>query len=163
MILINNKNDIGQYLTLASRLFLHKIRTMENRVGIWMDKRIAFLFSIDNPSERSQIKSPIEDFNPKGGSRSKTAYGPVETIKEKSYLEREKRQEQKYFKSIIQKVSNAASLIVIGPAQTKNNFAKFFKDQKGKKPELLKVDTADSMTENQMADILRRMFTSLSN
>ncbi|NNE27952.1 MAG: hypothetical protein HKN09_13995 [Saprospiraceae bacterium] len=136
---------------------------MENRVGIWMDKREAFLFSFDNSSERKHIRSSIHEFNPKGGSRSKTAFGPVETVKEKKYLAKVKKQELEYFKDVLDALGNAKSLIVIGPAQTKNKFAKYLEDENVNQPELLKVETADSMTENQMRDTLRRLFVNLNN
>ena len=78
--------------------FVHKISTML-RTGIWMDYKEANIIHLkDKGTEVLNIESNIEPHKPRGGSKSKSAWGPVDTVSESKYLERRKRQEADYLK-----------------------------------------------------------------
>ena len=56
---------------------------MNRKTGIWIDKRKAYIIHLVNhKSEVVVLDSEIETYHVKGGSRSKTVYGPVITVKE---------------------------------------------------------------------------------
>lgn len=133
---------------------------MDKKTGIWIDKKKAFIIDlIDKQVETRIIESSIEDFHPKGGARSKTIYGPAAPIKEKSYLEREKKQTIDFFKRILRFTADSSGLYLFGPAQMKNKLGKFIRDATGAHPIILKIDAEDSITKNQMVAKVKAFFT----
>lgn len=87
------------------------MKNVNTCIAIWLDTKQANIFTLDNRTIYVQtIKSEIENFHPAGGSRSKTAWGPMEKMSEKKYLERKKHQIQKYFDAIIAEVKGARQL-----------------------------------------------------
>jgi stalled ribosome rescue protein Dom34 len=135
---------------------------MNNKIGIWIDKKNAYLVKFENDQVNVEIlNSEIDDFHPKGGTRSKTAYGPMQTVKEKTYLEKEKNDKASFFKQIVSKINNADYLYIIGPAQMKTELAKYVAELNNFKPNVLGVESADSMTENQIVATLKSAFRDL--
>ncbi len=133
---------------------------MKKRTGIWIDKKKAYLIHLDQQGAATTkvIESGIEDFHPVGGDRSKTVYGPVITVKEKSFLEREKHQTKDFFKSILAALEPNTELYLFGPAQMKNKLDKFFRALTTPAPKVLAVETEDSITTNQMAAQVKEFF-----
>lgn len=128
--------------------------------GIWLDSKKAIIVNYNETSEHLiKISSNVENFNIKGGSRSKTPWGPQEKVSEKTYLERRKHQLAAYFKKIVEEVKYADSIAIFGPAETKihfketlcNNYEEIYN-----KVKLIK--TEDSMTDNQFKAIVRNFF-----
>jgi hypothetical protein len=124
---------------------------MKDRIGIWIDKKVAFIIRLngDKP-DVEKLDSSIPDFHPKGGHRSKQPWGPVDTVKEKAYLAKEQLAIKEFFFRIYDRVAGVKQLYIFGPAQMKDELSKFLDGQYNFKPDFLKIDPADSMTENQM-------------
>jgi len=132
---------------------------MEEKIGIWIDKKQAFVIKLsDLASNVIKIDSPIESFNPKGGYGGKTPYGPVDAVKEKAYLAREKKKKKEFFDLILKEMGNIKYVFVFGPAQMKFELKKYLDDKHGFSPEILMCETADSMTRNQMIAEVRDAF-----
>ena len=94
------------------------------KLGIWLDKEKAHLVTLQNEDVRfNTIYSEIDFFNPKGGSRSKTRWGPQDVVQDSKYLEREKHQLKSYFKELAKTMEDAEAIAIFGPADTN---AKFF-------------------------------------
>ncbi len=134
------------------------------KIGIWLDKEKAHLVTLRNEDvEFNTINSDIEFFHPKGGSRSKTRWGPQDVVQDSKYLEREKHQLKLYFKELAKTMENAEAIAIFGPADTN---AKFYKElSENYKTLALKVKTvekADSMTENQVKALVRDFFNKKS-
>ncbi len=130
------------------------------RTGIWLDKQEAHIVVLDNGDERIfKVLSEVDFFKPKGGARSKTKWGPQDVVQDSRYLEREKHQLKKYFENLTEKVSDADQLVIFGPAETPNQFLDALKMRN---PELAskikKVETVDSMTENQFKALVKKSF-----
>ncbi|UCD60752.1 MAG: hypothetical protein JSV59_12895 [Flavobacteriaceae bacterium] len=130
------------------------------KIGIWLDKEKAHLVTLQNEDVRfNTIYSEIDFFNPKGGSRSKTRWGPQDVVQDSKYLEREKHQLKQYFKELAKAMQDAAAIAIFGPADTN---AKFYKElNENYKTLALKVkavEKADSMTENQVKALVREFF-----
>ena len=124
---------------------------LERKTGIWIDKREAYIITLfEGNSDIKHLKSYIETYQPKGGSRSKTVYGPVTTIKEKSYVEREKQQTRKFLQRVCAEISDHALLYIIGPAQMKDRLEKFIVDLPQPRPKIMQSESEDSITPNQM-------------
>ncbi len=135
------------------------------KLGIWLDKEKAHLVTLQNEDVRfNTIYSEIDFFNPKGGSRSKTRWGPQDVVQDSKYLEREKHQLKSYFKELAKTMEDAEAIAIFGPADTN---AKFFKElNENYKTLALKVKTvekADSMTENQVKALVREFFNKKGN
>lgn len=63
------------------------------QIGIWLDKQEANVVVLNNGKESMfTIPSELDFFNPKGGARSKTKWGPQDVVQDSKYLEREKHQ-----------------------------------------------------------------------
>lgn len=134
------------------------------KIGIWLDKEKAHLVTIKNEDVGFKtITSEIEFFHPKGGSRSKTRWGPQDVVQDSKYLEREKHQLKLYFKELAKTIEDAEAIAIFGPADTN---AKFYKElDENYKTLALKVKTvekADSMTENQVKALVRNFFNKKS-
>ncbi|MDB4270610.1 hypothetical protein N9896_00810 [bacterium] len=134
------------------------------KIGIWLDKEKAHLVTIKNEDVGFKtITSEIEFFHPKGGSRSKTRWGPQDVVQDSKYLEREKHQLKLYFKELAKTIEDAEAIAIFGPADTN---AKFYKElDENYKTLALKVKTvekADSMTENQVKALVREFFNKKS-
>ena len=133
------------------------------KTGIWMDKEKAHVVEMANGQEQMHtMHSNIEFFHPKGGSRSKTKWGPQDVVQDSRYLEREKHQLRAYFKELAELVNSTEQLAIFGPADTAEKFRKWL----GENDQLLakKVKTvakADSMTDNQIKALVRDYYKSM--
>ncbi len=129
-------------------------------IGIWIDKEKAHIVVCMEQGEKfSTLQSNVEFYNPKGGSRSKTRWGPQDVVQDSKYLEREKQQLKVYFKNLAKMVMDADALAIFGPAETAE---KFEKELLERYPQLaIKVKTvtrSDSMTNNQVKALVRDFF-----
>lgn len=135
------------------------------KIGIWLDKEKAHLVSLENEDVKfNTIYSEIEFYNPKGGARSKTRWGPQDVVQDSKYLEREKHQLKLYFKELAKKIVNAEAIAIFGPADTN---AKFYKElsenHKALAGKVKAVEKVDSMTENQVKALVRDFFNKKGN
>lgn len=132
-------------------------------IGIWLDKEKAYIVELQEGSERLfELESELEFYHPKGGSRSKTRWGPQDVVQDSKYLEREKHQLKRYFSAIIEKVKDADALVIYGPAET---YERLYKELGDRHPKLAakvqEVKRADSMTLNQVQAMIRDYFIPL--
>ena len=130
------------------------------KVGIWLDKKEAMGVVLEDGKEKFfNIDSELDFFNPKGGSRSKTKWGPQDVVQDSKYLEREKHQLKNYFDTIAEKVEDADQLAIFGPAEAPEKFMAELEDNY---PELAQKVTvsekADSITKNQFKAMVKQTF-----
>ncbi|MAU27369.1 MAG: hypothetical protein CMH48_02595 [Muricauda sp.] len=132
------------------------------QVGIWIDKEKAYIVTLSKDSEAFEtVNSEVEFFHPKGGSRSKTRWGPQEVVQDSKYLEREKHQMQRYFNNIVPYIEKAEEIAIFGPADTGQKFNKFLESKNQALAKKVKnVQKADSMTHNQIKALARDFFAS---
>ncbi|MEM7382588.1 MAG: hypothetical protein AAF361_15560 [Bacteroidota bacterium] len=131
------------------------------KIGIWLDKEKAHVVVLNEGKEDfSTLPSELEFYNPKGGSRSKTRWGPQEVIAERTYLQREKQQMKKYFEKLIGLMKDAGAIVLFGPADTCEKLGKFIKEEHSQlEPKLRGVYKQDSMTDNQVRAWVRDFYT----
>ena len=133
---------------------------MKKQLGVWLDFKEANIVEWDGESTKvTHFLSKIENFHPKGGSRSSSPYGPVDKISEGKYLQRRQHQEQQYYERLMQALINADEIYLFGPAEAKNRLAKRIQIDKRLAPLLKAVETVDSMTEPQIAAKVRTFFS----
>lgn len=130
------------------------------KVGIWLDKEKAHIVTLKDDKEHFEtVLSELEFFHPKGGSRSKTRWGPQEVVQDSRYLEREKHQLKKYFHAIAEIVMDAEMLVLFGPAQAVEKLRKEWEVTNPKLAAKIKeVNKADSMTDNQVKALVRDFY-----
>lgn len=130
------------------------------QIGIWLDKQEAIGVVLENGNESSfSIPSEVDFFNPKGGSRSKTRWGPQEVVQDSKYLETEKHQLKRYFNKIVETLDGVDELAIYGPAEAPDKFLKELQENHPKLAEKVKVkEKTDSMTNNQFKALVKEFF-----
>lgn len=132
---------------------------MKNQIGIWLDFREAHIITLEGKENKVEIiLSEIEDFNIKGGARSKTPYGPMDVTSEKKYLERNKNQVDKYYSEIMEYVKDAREVFIMGPAEAKIGLRKKMVKTNSFNPFIKGFEAADSISENQKIARIREFF-----
>lgn len=135
----------------------------KTKVGIWLDYRAANIITLKGKNATyNTIESGIDPSKPRGGSRPKKAYGPVDTVSEKHFLERRKHEEKAYYENLITAVKNVDELYLFGPAEAKDGLLKAIKASKNFKPAFKGIETADSMTENQKIAKVRAFYAGVN-
>ena len=130
------------------------------QVGIWLDKQEAIGVVFENGKESDfVIPSEVDFFHPRGGSRSKTKWGPQDVVQDSKYLETEKHQLKRYFTKIAERVDDVDELSIYGPAEAPD---KFLKDLEENHPQLAsKVrvkEKVDRMTKNQFRALVKGLY-----
>lgn len=132
---------------------------MQKQTGIWLDLKNAYIITLEkNSVDVKTIDSNIEDYHVKGGARSKQPWGPMDKTSESKYLERRKQQAKKYYARIKEEIQEVDMLYIFGPAEAKVGLEKAMMEDHNFKPIILAVETADSMTQNQMVAEVRSFF-----
>lgn len=129
-------------------------------IGIWLDKKVAKIFTIENDTERLDfIESEVEDYHVSGGSGTRFKGGPQDVVQDSKYLEREKHQLKSYFTEIAEEIKTADQIVIYGPAQTNEKLKKeLFENFKEIDSKIMAVEKADSMTDNQVKAMVRDFF-----
>jgi len=132
------------------------------KTGIWLDKEQAHIVNLNDKSETFKtIASNIEHYNIHGGSGTKFKGGPQDVVQDSKYLEREKHQFKSYFKRIVDEVKDSDALVILGPAETNQRFAKALQKNNSSLARLIKaVEKTDSMTDNQIKAWVKNFFLS---
>lgn len=129
---------------------------MSKNIGIWLDLENA---KIIEGESINVVASDLDHFNLKGGSRANTPYGAQDATSESKHLERKKHQLKDYFQNIISELSDFERIVLFGPAETKTDFSKFLEEKKEIAEKVAGVETADSMTDNQLKEWVRNYFS----
>ncbi len=134
-------------------------------IGIWLDKEKAFIIDAnDADTNMKTIQSNVETFRISGGSGTRFKGGPQDVVQDSRYLEREKNQLKVYFKEIASEIKEADSIIIFGPAQTKDKLRKELQDNyKEISAKVRALKTVDSMTDNQLKALVRDFFNDKGN
>ena len=130
--------------------------------GVWLDKNKALIVTLENDTESfKSVASNIEHIHEQGGAGKHYTRNPLNVIKEKSNLEREKQQLRAYFKEIVPAIDDTDALVIFGPAETGKKFSKELQQRyKYLSSKIIDVKRADSMTDNQVKAWVRDFFRS---
>ena len=141
---------------------------MKKYVGIWLDRREAFVvYLLNNPpftdgdqETIERIESDIERrVRLSRGSRSpKTPYGSHEISVDGKQEDRVKGQLRKYYQEIIKRISDADRILIFGPGEATIELKKEIGKSKQLADKIKKVETADKMTIRQIAAKVRNYF-----
>ncbi|WP_222983485.1 hypothetical protein [Flagellimonas meishanensis] len=130
------------------------------QIGIWLDKREAIGIVLENNREKEfSILSELDFYNPKGGSRSKTRWGPQDVVQDSKYLETEKHQLKRYFSNIVDTIGDVDELAIFGPAEAPDKFLKALQEDHPMLATRVKAkEKTDSMTKNQFRALVKEFF-----
>jgi len=130
---------------------------MDRNVGLWIDHKQAYLIwyregRIDViPSEIE----PPEHFS--GGTQlggKLNQKGDMELRHNGRY----RLKLTKFYKQVVAALKDVDSIFIMGPGEAKVEFEKVLTRQKAMQKRLLKVETAEKMTKNQMIARVRRFY-----
>src|SRR5512138_893910 len=130
---------------------------MDRNVGLWIDHKQAFaIWYKDGKVE--EIPSNIE---PPAHFSGGTQLGGKLNQKGDIELRQNDRfrlQLNKYYQHVISVLKAADSILIMGPGKAKIELEKAIKKNKSMENRILKVETADKMTKNQMLAYVRKFF-----
>lgn len=132
---------------------------MTRQVGMWLDHRKAVVVSLADGRESIEVlESNMEKHvRPAGGSRSKSPYGPQDVMKEDGRERKYKLHLSRWYDTVAEQVGTADELLVMGPGEARNEFKRHVEGSPlaGR---IVAVETADKMTDPQIAARVRKLF-----
>jgi hypothetical protein len=133
---------------------------MKKRVGVWIDHEQAVILSIVNGREETErIKSAAEGrVRLSGGARSRSPYGPQEIASERKREERRRHQLHRFYGEVTEAIRDADRIFIFGPGEAKLEFEKELRRSKQLAVRIAAVETADKMTEPQLAARVRAFY-----
>ena len=135
---------------------------MNQNIGLWIDHKQAFLIWHD----RKKVEVIPSNLEPRthfsGGTRVGGRYNQS-VDSELRYNDRYNNQLSKYYEQVIATIQNADSIFIMGPGEAKLELERAIRKHKALITKLLKIETADKMTKNQMIAYVRDFFLKLNN
>ena len=133
---------------------------MKKQTGIWIDTQKAFIVKLDETgSETKTILSEIETKERiPGESKEYTRFGDQYFNPEEKKEHKRENEVRDYFREIVKEISSSDEVVIFGPAMMKKELEKFIRGDRSLKFDLKPIESADKMTENQMAAWVRNYF-----
>jgi translation elongation factor EF-G len=120
---------------------------MEQQKGIWIDHRKALIVDLNGTEKLRTIYSELDDDSTRIDSPSK--FGDQAIRHEKKLQAKKEKVLKSFYDDILESIENKDDLYVFGPASAKKELKKAIEDS-SKNPSAIKLETADSMTDNQV-------------
>jgi hypothetical protein len=133
---------------------------MKQSVGLWIDHRKAIVVTIKNDKELIRvIESNVEPrVRLAGGSRTASPYGPQEVASEGKRDERYRHHLDAYYREVIKAIRDADSILIFGPGEAKGELKKAIEESRELGRRIVGVESADKMTQRQIAAKVRDYF-----
>lgn len=142
-----------------------KKNTAQQHLGIWIDSKNAVIIRTTESGEKiKKIASGIDTRLREEGETSKLSkMGGQYLEPEKSKLSKKTEQQNLFFRSIMEEINNADSFVLFGPSSMKYNLGKEIQKNSKLSGKMDGVETADSMTENQMVAWIKDFYKVTAN
>jgi len=126
---------------------------MKKQVGLWVDHSETLVVFIGNDGDETRrIRSGMEPHvRFSGGNR--TEQGSADDQRDTQFASHLDR----YYDQVISQIRNAGSILIFGPGEAKGELKKRL-ESKGLGGRIVGVETADKMTERQIAAKVRAYF-----
>ncbi|MBL7872449.1 MAG: hypothetical protein JNM78_12605 [Cyclobacteriaceae bacterium] len=134
---------------------------MKKQTGIWIDTSRAIIVTLSGGKEHvTEIESDIENriYHQSEGDKG-TFMGSSHISNEKSFDERKKNQIDKFLTQVLEQIINSDELYVFGPAEIKLKLKDKIGSNGKLSTKLKSVETADSMTLNQVVAKVKEFFS----
>lgn len=134
---------------------------MKTQTGIWLDSDKALLVHLkEGEASIEKIESEVEHYHPKGGYGSSNKQLGQDAVSESAYRERKDQQLKRYYHKVMDQVAASDELLICGPGEVKVWFNKELENTKSfDQNKIRAVESADSMTENQLVAYVKDYFT----
>ena len=134
---------------------------MAINTGIWIDSRTAVIIHLSGDSHKViHLNSLIETREREEGESKKFGrFGDQYLSFEKTKRNKQINQAKEFLKHIKLHLKKSNSFVVFGPAQMKIELEKDLKEDKVLYNKLMSIESADSMTENQMIAWVKGYFS----
>jgi len=132
---------------------------MDRNVGLWIDHKQAYVIWYED----DKIEVILSNIEPPVHYSGGTQLGGKLNQKgdmELHHNDRYKLQLSKYYQQVITRLKDVGSIFIMGPGEAKIEFGKALKRHKSMQNRLLKLETADKMTMNQMIAHVRQFYQS---
>ncbi len=130
---------------------------MNRNVGLWIDHKQAYaIWSKDGRVE--VIPSHIEPPAHYSGGTQLGGKLNQKADMELRHNDRFRLQLNKYYQQVMSALKNADSILIMGPGKAKIELEKAIKKNKSMQKRILKVETVDKMTKNQMIAYVRKFY-----
>lgn len=131
-----------------------------NQIGVWIDNKKAIVVTLNNGNETVEIiQSGIEKRNRIEGegkqyTRMGNQFSDFEKVEEKKFEQAFKA----YLKVVIDTIKDAGSIVILGPADAKVRLHKAISKSGELLDKVKLVETADSMTDNQIVALIKSRY-----
>jgi hypothetical protein len=135
---------------------------MATKAGVWIDHRQAIVFLItDAGKEIKKIKSGVGmPTRSAGGLRPRNKYTPHDFVAEDRLERKVVSHLTEFYDGVIARLRGAEAILILGPGEAKGEFIKRLKSKK--LGGVLQVETADKMTDRQVAAKVSEHFATAS-
>ena len=130
---------------------------MDRNVGLWIDHKQAYLIW----NEEGKVEVITSRIEPPAHYSGGTQLGGKLNQKADTEARRSDRfrlQIKKYYQQVMTALKDASSIFIMGPGEAKIEFQKTIQKSKDLQKRLLKVETTDKMTKNQMIAYVREFY-----
>jgi len=126
---------------------------MKRQVGLWIDHRKAVIVTITETSkEIKEITSNMEKHTRfTGGTASEDS--STEDVRDRQF----EKHLNSYFDAVVAVIRGAESILIFGPGEAKGELARRL-EHDGVRGDILAVESADKMTDHQIAAKVRERF-----
>jgi len=133
---------------------------MKMQTGIWLDHEKATIITlVRNGYKLNIIESDIVTRERTDGEiKNYGRFGDQSLSQEKHKERRIKEQASKYLKKLLGEIKDVDELILFGPANMKKELEKHIRNDSILTSKLIAVESADSMTENQMVAWVKKFY-----
>lgn len=132
---------------------------MKKEVGMWMDHRKAVLVALtDSGEEIERIESMVEkQLRRSGRSPLRGRFEAQQVPADDSRERRLTGQRNVYYDVIIQRIRDAEAVVILGPGEAKGELKKRM-EREGRSPRVIRIETAERMTDRQVVARVREHF-----
>lgn len=130
---------------------------MDRNVGLWIDHKQAYVIS----HKEGIVEVIPSNIEPPAHYSGGTQLGGKLNQKADTEFRKSDRfrlQMKKYYQQVISAVRDANSIFIMGPGEAKIEFEKAIRKYKSMQNRILKVETTDKMTKNQMVAYVRKFY-----
>ena len=132
---------------------------MNQNVGLWIDHKQAYAIWYQD----GRVEIILSHIEPPAHYSGGTQLGGKLSQKadvELRHNDRFRLQLNKYYQQVMSALKNADSIFIMGPGKAKIELEKAIKRNKSMQSRVLKVETTDKMTKNQMVAYVRKFYQS---
>lgn len=133
---------------------------MKRNIGLWIDRKQAYIVR-EGAEKPEVIESNIEPrIRYSGGTRIGGQYNQ-RVDSELRYNDRFQHQLREYYEKVIAVIRDAEQILIFGPGEAKLELEREIQKSKPLAKKVVKVETTDKMTENQIMAYVREFYEEL--